>query len=143
MTKSYKIDHSCLSSRKQLLPCVHIFGKWKIKKESYFYYLVDSCSRLVIQVRYIPYNEVKSFLNRKLWFFMLFFCDTIKCRAKAPHSLRLGTEKEQRKFWERRISLICLCSKYVKNCNIFGQILNIWVRLILKKIHFFSIFSFA
>ena len=34
--------------------------------------------------------------------------------------LRLGTEKGQRKFWERRISMICLCSKYVKNCNIFG-----------------------
>ena len=31
-----------------------------------------------------------------------------------------------------------LCSKYVKNCNIFGQILNIWVKLILKKkIQFF------
>ena len=29
--------------------------------------------------------------------------------------------------------MICLCSKYVKNCNIFGQILNIWVKLILKK----------
>ena len=49
------------------------------------------------------------------------------------HSLRLGTKKGQRKFWERRISMICLCSKYVKNCNIFGQILNIWVKLILKK----------
>ena len=30
--------------------------------------------------------------------------------------------------------MICLCSKYVKNCNIFGQILNIWVKLIIKKI---------
>ena len=49
------------------------------------------------------------------------------------HSLRVGTEKGQCKFWERRISMICLFSKYVKNCNIFGQILNIWVRLILKK----------
>ena len=49
------------------------------------------------------------------------------------HSLRLGTKKGQRNFWERRISMICLCSKYVKNCNIFGQILNIWVKLILKK----------
>ena len=29
--------------------------------------------------------------------------------------------------------MIFLCSKYVKNCNIFGQILNIWVKLILKK----------
>ena len=29
--------------------------------------------------------------------------------------------------------MICLCSKYVKNCNIFGQILNIWVKIILKK----------
>ena len=29
--------------------------------------------------------------------------------------------------------MISLCSKYVKNCNIFGQILNIWVKLILKK----------
>ena len=29
--------------------------------------------------------------------------------------------------------MICLCSKYVKNYNIFGQILNIWVKLILKK----------
>ena len=38
-----------------------------------------------------------------------------------------------------------LCSKYVKNCNIFGQILNIWVKLILKKKFqiFFSMFSFA
>ena len=52
---------------------------------------------------------------------------------RPPHSLWLGTEKGQRKFWERRISMICLCSKYVKNCNIFGQILNIWVKLILKK----------
>ena len=33
--------------------------------------------------------------------------------------------------------MICLCSKYVKNCNIFGQILNNWVKLILKKFHFF------
>ena len=49
------------------------------------------------------------------------------------HSLRLGTKKGQRKFWEWHISMICLCSKYVKNCNIFGQILNIWVKLILKK----------
>ena len=29
--------------------------------------------------------------------------------------------------------MIYLCSKYVKNCNIFGQILNIWAKLILKK----------
>ena len=54
------------------------------------------------------------------------------------HSLRLGTEKGQREFWERRISMICLCSKYVKNCSIFGQILNIWVKSILeKKIYIF------
>ena len=49
------------------------------------------------------------------------------------HSFRLCTEKGQHRFWERHISMICLCSKYVKNCNIFGQILNIWVKLILKK----------
>ena len=54
-------------------------------------------------------------------------------KSSIVHSLRLGTEKGQRKFWEWRISMICLCSKYVKNCNIFGQILNIWVKLILKK----------
>ena len=37
--------------------------------------------------------------------------------------------------------MIYLCSKYVKNCNIFGQILNIWVKLILKKnpIFFFNV----
>ena len=29
--------------------------------------------------------------------------------------------------------MIYLCNKYVKNCNIFGQILNIWVKMILKK----------
>ena len=29
--------------------------------------------------------------------------------------------------------MICLCSKYVKNCKIFGQILNIWVKLISKE----------
>ena len=58
-------------------------------------------------------------------------------RYHMSHSLRLGTEKGQRKFWERHISMICLCSKYVKNCNIFGQILNIWLKLILKKNHFF------
>ena len=51
-----------------------------------------------------------------------------------PHSLRLGTKKGQCKFWEQRISMICLCSKYVKNCNIFGQIRNNWAKLILKKI---------
>ena len=45
----------------------------------------------------------------------------------------LGTEKGQRKFWERLISMICFYSKYVKNCNIFMKILNIWVKLILKK----------
>ena len=44
-----------------------------------------------------------------------------------------STEKGQRKFWEWLISMICLCSKYVKICNIFGQILNIWVILILWK----------
>ena len=64
-----------------------------------------------------------------------FFQSTVSDLLKDsnPHSLRLGTKKGQRKFWERRISMICLCSKYVKNCNIFGQILNIWVKLILKK----------
>ena len=30
-------------------------------------------------------------------------------------------------------TVMSLYSKYVKNCNIFGQILNIWVKLILKK----------
>ena len=63
-----------------------------------------------------------------------------KKKMDSLHSLRLGTEKGQRKFWEQHISMICLCSKYVKNCNIFGQILNIWVKLLLKKIsNFFNV----
>ena len=49
------------------------------------------------------------------------------------HCVGQGTKRGRRKFWERRISMIYLCSKYVKNCNIFGQILNIWLKLILKK----------
>ena len=60
-------------------------------------------------------------------------CCIFILRLHMIHSLRLGTKKGQRKFWERHISMICLCSKYVKNCNIFGQILNIWVKLTLKK----------
>ena len=34
-------------------------------------------------------------------------------------------------------TVMSLYSKYVKNCNIFGQILNIWVKLILRKISIF------
>ena len=49
------------------------------------------------------------------------------------HCVGQGTERGRRKFWEWHISMICLCSKYFKNWNIFGQILNIWVKLILKK----------
>ena len=49
------------------------------------------------------------------------------------HCVGQGTKRGRRKFWECRISMIYLCSKSVKNCNIFWQILNIWVKLILKK----------
>ena len=58
------------------------------------------------------------------------------------HCVGQGTKRGRRKFWEPRISMIYLCSKYVKNCNIFGQILNVWVKLILKKkiwIFFFNV----
>ena len=61
------------------------------------------------------------------------------------HCVGQGTKTGRRKFWEWHISMICLCSKYFKNWNIFGQILNIWVKLILKKKFeiFFSMFRFA
>ena len=61
------------------------------------------------------------------------------------HCVGQGTKRGRRKFWEWHISMICLCSKYFKNWNIFGQILNIWVKLILKKKFeiFFSMFRFA
>ena len=56
------------------------------------------------------------------------------------HSLRLGTEKGQRKFWEQRISMICLCSKlphFWADSEYLGK-------LILKKIQIsFSMFSLA
>ena len=51
----------------------------------------------------------------------------------STHCVGQGTEIKRRKFWEWHISMICLCSKYFKNWNIFGQILNIWVKMILKK----------
>ena len=54
------------------------------------------------------------------------------CLAQSPTGYRKRTAQ---------ISMICLCSKYVKNCNIFGQILNIWVKLILRIffVFFFNI----
>ena len=80
-------------------------------------------------------------------FLLLVALRALHCTAgqTKAHLVGQGTERGRRKFWERRISMIYLCCKYVKNCNIFGQILNIWVKLILKKKIpiFFSMFSFA
>ena len=68
-------------------------------------------------------------------FLLLVALRALHCTAgqTKAHLVGQGTERGRRKFWERRISMIYLCCKYVKNCNIFGQILNIWVKLILKK----------
>ena len=43
------------------------------------------------------------------------FDEAIKMILNTFHSLRLGTEKGQLKFWEWRISMICLCSKFVEH----------------------------
>ena len=78
-------------------------------------------------------------------FLLLVALRALHCTAgqTKAHCVGQGTERGRRKFWERRISMIYLCCKYVKNCNIFGQILNIWVKLILKKknsIFFFNVY---
>ena len=49
-------------------------------------------------------------------------------------------KKDSSNFWERCTSMICLCSKYVKNFNIFGQILNIWVKSIQIYIYIYQFF---
>ena len=43
----------------------------------------------------------------------------VKSWTSEAHCVGLGTERGRRKFWEWHISMICLCSKYFKNRNIF------------------------
>ena len=89
--------------------------------------------------------DENSYLDLEKEIFLWQFESILGSWQFAIHCVGQGTERGRRKFWEWHISIICLCSKYFKNWNIFGQILNIWVKLILKKKFeiFFSMFRFA
>ena len=113
-----------MSSHQQQLNNVHII--YLMKKNLSFFLLLSAL--YILQSRSSKYSTLLLCLANN--FVIDFYCRCLTVWEK-------GTERGSRKFWEWHIFMICLCSKYFKNWNIFGQILNIWVKLILKKIWIF------
>ena len=68
--------------------------------------------------------------NRRKMIFFKFYDDSLLqvpfCKDESVQLFRVA-------FFRRDFFQNPFFSKYVKNCNIFGQILNIWVKLILRK----------